>query len=107
MHFENQTNTPLAIHVDGLWAGTYAAGTSAELPLARHGAPPYLITVKSPSGASLIDFEVTAQDIRAVADGTGAVSGSRALQCGVVILTVGPVEQVGSGVAVGALPPCP
>ncbi len=90
-----------------LWAGTYAAGASAELPLARHGAPPYLITVKSPSGASLVDFQVTAQDIRAVADGTGAASGSSGLPCGVVILTIGRVEQVGSEAAVGHLPPCP
>lgn len=107
VHFENQTNTPLAIHVDSLWVGTYAAGASAELPLMRHGAPPYLITVKSPSGASLVDFPVTVQDIKAVADGSGAASGSAALQCGVVILTIGRVDQVGAAVAVGDLPPCP
>ncbi len=107
VHFENQTNTPLAIHVKSLWVGTYAAGASAELPLTRHGAPPYLITVKSPSGAGLVDFQVTAQDIKAVADGSGAVSGSTGLPCGVVILTVGRVDQLGSEVAYGDLPPCP
>jgi len=107
VHFENRTNTPLAIHVNSLWVGTYAAGASAELPLSRHGAPPFLITVKSPSGASLVDFQVTAQDIKAVADGSGAVSGSTGLPCGVVRLTVGRVDEVGSEVAVGDLPPCP
>jgi len=97
----------MAIHVNTLWVGTYAPGASADLPLTRHGAPPYLITVKSPSGISLIDFQVTAEDIKALADGSGAVSGSSGLPCGAVRLSVGEIDEVPPEVVLGDLPPCP
>ena len=44
---ENLTDTPVAVHADGHWVGTYEPGASRSVPLP--GEPPLGIEVMSPS----------------------------------------------------------
>jgi hypothetical protein len=106
-HIDNMTNTPMAVHIDGVWAGTYAPGTSADVPLVGHGAPPYAITVHSPSGGVLMQLVVSADDYQMAAEGTGSVSGDTELPCGTVRLSVGRIDLAMPEVADGDLPTCP
>lgn len=107
VHFDNQTNTPLAVRVKGVWVGTYAPGASANVPLGGQGAPPYNVTIHTPSGNVLLGFDVTAETINAAADGGGTAAGSTGLPCGSVRLSVGPTDEALAPVAVEGLPACP
>ncbi len=93
MVLENLTDTPLAVHVDGDWVGTYPASTTSSVPI--RGEPPVGIEVVTPSGAVLVEWAFDAQ--QAVG---GAVSVSE-VPCGVIRLSVGAVEPP----ALGDLPP--
>ncbi len=81
---ENLTDTPVAIHADGRWVGTYEPGASRSVPLP--GEPPIAIEVISPSGAQLVEWGIGA-------DGPtiGAVTSSE-VPCGTIRLSVGPIE---------------
>ena len=107
VRFDNLTNTPMAVHVKGVWVGTYAPGASADVPLGGQGAPPYNVTVHAPSGSVLIGFEVTTATIDAAAEGGGSAAGATGLSCGSVRLSIGPVDELLAPVAVDRLPACP
>jgi len=106
VRFDNQTNTPMALHVKGTWVGTYAPGATANVLLAAHGQPPYVVTVQSPGGETLLELEFTAEDIARIADGTGAAA-TTALPCGTVQLSFGPSLQTPPAIAFAQLPACP
>ena len=75
----------------GGWVGTYAPGSSVDVPLAGHGDPPYMVTVHSPSGQILMQLEVTADDLKMAADDRGSSAGSSDGDCGTIRLSVGRV----------------
>ena len=106
VHFDNLTNTPMAVHVNGVWAGTYAPGASADVPLGAHGAPPYMVTVHSPSGNSLLQLEVTADDVSEAARG-GMSAGTTGIPCGEIRISFGRIDQPLAPVPVDGLPACP
>lgn len=107
VHLDNQTNTPLAVHVQGVWVGTYAPGASADVSMGSQGAPPYNVTIHSPSGGLLMVFDVTAEAIKAAADGGGIAAGSTGLPCGTVRLAIGRIDEPLEPVASEGLPACP
>lgn len=107
VHFDNQTNTPLAVHVKGVWVGTYAPGASADVPMSGQGAPPYSVTIHTPSGNVLLGFDVTTETITAAAEGGGTAAGSTGLPCGSVRLSIGRIDEALAPVAVEGLPACP
>ena len=84
MILENQTDTPLAVHADGHWVGTYAPETTASVPIP--GDPPVGIELVTPSGAVLVEWSF---DERAASAGDATVS---EVPCGVIRLSVGPVD---------------
>ena len=84
MILENQTDTPLAVHADGHWVGTYAPKATASVPIP--GDPPVGIELVTPSGAVLVEWSF---DERAASAGDATVS---EVPCGVIRLSVGPVD---------------
>ena len=107
VHLDNVTNTPLAVHVQGGWVGTYAPGSSVDVRLAGHGDPPYMVTVHSPSGQILLQMEVTAEDLKMAADHRGGSSGSSEGECGTITLSVGQPQDAPPARPIAQLPPCP
>jgi hypothetical protein len=107
VHIDNMTNTPMAVHVNGVWAGTYAPGASADVPLGAHGAPPYMVTVHSPSGNSLLQLQVTADDVRETAGGGGMSAGTTGIPCGELRISFGRIDQPPGAVPLDGLPACP
>lgn len=98
MTLENLTDTPVAVHADGRWIGTYEAGADRGVPVP--GEPPVGIELFSPSGAQLVEWSFDAT--QAV---EGGVSTSK-VPCGVIRLSVGRIELP----AISAAPPtgpCP
>ena len=107
VHLDNFTNTPLAVRVKGGWVGTYAPGSSVDVPLAGRGDPPYTVTVHSPSGQILMQLEVSADDLKAAAENRGSIGGSSELACGTVRLSVGGSLDAPTAGPIAQLPPCP
>ena len=107
IHLDNRTSGPVTVNVKGAQVGTYPSGSSAEVPLGGHGEPPYMVTVHSPSGQVLIQLEVSAEDIKAAADGSGATSGSGDSVCGLVRLSMGKPFETLPPIAFAQLPACP
>ena len=104
LRFDNQTNTPAAVHVNGAWVGTYPQGASVDVSLAGRGQPPYEVTVHWPSGAVALQLDVTAADIRAAA--SAGMSTSAELPCGTIQLSFGLSGQPPPVVAFAGLPAC-
>jgi hypothetical protein len=107
VHLDNFTNTPLAVRVKGGWVGTYAPGSSVEVPLAGRGDPPFAVTVHSPSGRILMQLEVSADALEMAADDRGSMGGSADLDCGTIWLSVGQSRDAPPAGPVAQLPPCP
>ena len=84
MLLENLTDTPVAVHADGSWVGTYEAGAITTIPLTRE--LPVGIDVVTPSGAVLVEWGIGVD-----APSTGGVSVNE-VPCGVIRLSVGQVE---------------
>ena len=78
----NATTTAVAVHVNGGWAGTYPAGAVTDVPIVGHGGPPFVIEVRSPSGAVLWSMTLTVEEARSVAAGSSAMSGGSDVGCG-------------------------
>ena len=97
----------MAVHVKGVWAGTFAPGASADVRLAGYGAPPYLVSVHSPSGIVLVELEVSADDLRVAAEGSGGTSGSAEFPCGTVRITVGRTTEPIPAIPFAQMPACP
>lgn len=105
----NRTDTPVSVHVNGGWAGTYAAGAVADVPIRGHGGPPFRIEVRSPSGAVLSEWTISPQDAASVADGTSSMSGGGAVPCGWIGFSYGdqPDQPPGAEPIGPATRPCP
>jgi hypothetical protein len=100
--FENGTNTPMAVHLNGGWIGTYGPGTASDVHL-RGANAPYRVTIHAPSGSSVLELELSAEEVATRAAnlvGTG-------LPCGTLRLSFGlphepSLDPVGAGTR-----PCP
>jgi hypothetical protein len=108
----NRTDTPVGLYVNDRWIGTYPADSDNEgIPVGGRGGPPWLVEARSPSDATLARFEITAEDVDAVADG-GLGTGARTdLPCGTIELWIGDRGPAGPAPEPdGAAPepgPCP
>jgi hypothetical protein len=104
VQLRNETTTPVAVHVNGGWVGTYPAGAVVDVPIVGHGGPPFAVEVRSPSGALLTSVTLTAEDRRTVADGSTSMSSGGDVGCGWIEISYGgsmpPEPNVG-----GARPP--
>ena len=100
----NATTTAVAVHVNGGWAGTYPAGAVTDVPIVGHGGPPFVIEVRSPSGAVLTSMTFSVEDARSVAAGSSAMSGGSAVDCGWIEIGYGSIAGSPGG---PAEPPAP
>ena len=90
LHLDNQTDVPVAIHVNDTWVGTYPAGARMAIRLpAQTGA--YDVEARSPSGAVLTSLIGSAALVEAAAAGEQALTAWNEVPCGVVALAIGPV----------------
>ena len=104
----NRTDTPVAVHVNGGWAGTYPPGAVAEVSIRGHGGPPFRIEVRSPSCAVLSEWTISAGDAASVADGTSSMSAGSAVPCGWIEFSYGdPPDQPGATPLGPPTGPCP
>jgi hypothetical protein len=106
VRLDNLTNEAAAVEVNGAWVGTYAARTSTGIPLQGRGAPPYVVSVRLANGQELTSMELTAEDVRVAADGSGGAAVTAELACGAVRLSIGSVDEPLPSVAFNELPPC-
>ncbi len=106
VRLDNLTNEAAAVEVNGAWLGTYAPGTSTDIPLQGHGAPPYRVGVRLANGQEVISMELSAEDVSDAADGSAGSAGMAELPCGTVRLSIGRVDQALPTVAFAELPPC-
>ena len=93
----NATTTAVAVHVNGGWAGTYPAGAITDVPIVGHGGPPFVIEVRSPSGAILSSVTFSADDARGVATGSSATSTGSDVGCGWIEIGYGNAEGPNGG----------
>lgn len=84
VRLENGTTVAVAVHVNERWVGTYPAGAVAEVPIGGHGVPPLRITALSPTGAVLVDYTATEDDV----SGSTGGGGEAVLPCGAIRLSV-------------------
>ena len=106
VRLDNLIDEAAAVEVNGAWVGTYAPGTSTDIPLQGRGAPPYLVIVRLANGQELISMELTAEDVRDAADRSGGSSAMIDLPCGTVRLSIGRVDQALPTAANAELAPC-
>lgn len=106
VHLDNLTSGPVAVHVKGVWVGTYASGSSVDVPLGGHGNPPYQVAVLSPNGVMIASVDITADDVKVAADNNGSMSVGADLVCGSIRLSFGRVTETLPRVDFAALPPC-
>ena len=96
---ENETDIPVQILVDGVWVGTYAAGTDRGVP--APGEPPHHVEVLTASGARLLEWGYDASQAP-----NGATTQVE-LPCGVIRLSVGRIELPPLGPTGEQPGPCP
>jgi len=72
---ENHKGINAIIFVNGSLIGTVPAGATADVPLGRSG-PPFKVEARSPSGANLIEMDVSATDVANAVGGAGFGNGS-------------------------------
>jgi hypothetical protein len=106
IHLDNLTSSALTVEVKGSWVGTYASGTSVDIPIAGHGAPPYMVTVKSPNGTLVRQLEVTAEDVKSATDNSGSMWGDTELPCGFIRLGFGRMTETPPPARFAGLPAC-
>ena len=106
VQLENGTDTPLAVHANGSWLGTYPAGAVADVPIGAEG-PPWSIDVKSASGAILATLEIAADDMQPADAGTRSLRTTADTPCGVVRLTFGDATMEPMPVSTSLPGPCP
>lgn len=105
---ENRTSTPVAVEINGTWAGTYPAGAVANVPIAGHGSPPYRVEVRSPSGTLLSELTIQESDVQQVAQASTNLSVGNAVACGWIQLSYGVRVAPSAGVpAQDPTGPCP
>ena len=84
MLLENLTDTPVAVHADGSWVGTYEAGAVRSVRV--DGELPVGIEIVTPTGAVLVEWGIDP------ASPTGGAVSVSEVPCGVIRLSVGRVE---------------
>lgn len=107
-HLRNLTDTPVAVHVNGAWVGTYPPGAIADVPIGGEAAT-YSIEVLSPSGSRLASIALSADQLDEVEGGTMSLGANADVPCGTVAIWVGP-EPPEQGVNLDPsvpLGPCP
>ncbi len=92
VHVLNATDIPVAVFLDGALVGIHPPGAEAEVELTP-GDPPFVVEVRSGSGASLGSLTVDASTLEAVEDGTAALGQSFVLPCGRVQLWIGDRDE--------------
>jgi hypothetical protein len=109
VHIDNMTNTRMEVHVNGTAAGDFGPGGSGDVSLGGHGAPPYQVTVHSPSGDNMMQIVLTAEDIKRIADTSGYLSaGTTGIPCGEIRLSMGRIDAPAPGPpGVDQMPACP
>ena len=107
---DNLTDTPVGLYVNDDWVGTYPAGGSTRQPLGNHGGAPYVVEVRSPSGAVLATVGVNADQAASLSGDRGpAIALEQGVPCGIVRLVVGELaaDEVPAPAASVAPGPCP
>lgn len=84
---ENGTTVAVAVHMNDAWVGTYPPGAVVDVPIGSAEAP-VVIEARSPSGAVLVSFTATEDDIA----GTSGGAGEAVLPCGAIRLSVSAME---------------
>ena len=107
VRLDNLTNSPATVDVNGTWVGTYAAGTSADVPLAGSGKAPFIVTVRTPSGLIAAQLEVAAADVEVGAEAAGNMQAQAELPCGTIRLTFGQPAEPAPAVVVAGSSACP
>ena len=88
VHLHNETNTPLAIHVNDAWVGTYPPGAASEIPVPVQEGE-YRIVARSPSGTELLTLLGTASMVDAAQAGDHVFDAWTDLRCGRITMSVG------------------
>ncbi|MFP5343276.1 MAG: hypothetical protein ACLGIJ_10170 [Candidatus Limnocylindria bacterium] len=86
---DNLTDTPVGLYINDAWVGTYPAGWSVQEPLGDHGGAPYLVDVRTASGASLIRADVNEAQAASLVDGGPAIAVEHGVACGIIRLVIG------------------
>jgi hypothetical protein len=108
LHVENMTNTRMTVYVNGASAGDIGAGGSTDVSLGSHGKPPYRISIQSPSGNSLMDITITAEEIQRVAEAGHIGGGTTGIPCGQIRVSMGRNNDPAPAPAgVDQMPACP
>ena len=108
VHVANETDIPIAIHVDGVWRATDEPGSTIVVPLGD-GLPPITIEARSASGAVLATLDVPLGPVKALRDGEGDAWGAEiAVPCGLIRIVVGELGPNAAVAPAAAVPagPC-
>jgi len=103
----NLTTTPVAVHVNGAWVGTYAPGALTEVAIGGHGGPPYVVEVRSPTGGLLAGITITTEDAQAAAAGEMSMGSTAGLPCGAIHLQYGSPAEMPQADPAAVSGPCP
>ena len=88
----NATTAPLTVVVNGAPAGRVTPGTDGRVALLGRAGPPFKIAVTTPSGTTVLDFEITAADHQRVVQGQGSMAVGSSTDCGWVEIAFGTDE---------------
>jgi hypothetical protein len=98
----------MEVYVNGSSAGSFGPGGSGDVSLGSHGKPPYRVSVQSPSGDSLMDITVTAEQIQKVAEGGHIGGGTTGIPCGEIRVSMGRTDAAfATPAGVEHMPACP
>lgn len=104
VHLQNQTDIPVAIHVNDAWVGTYPAGASTEVTIPVQERE-YRIEARSPSGTTLITLLGPASMVNAAQAQEQVFDAWEDVPCGRIALSVGtPPDRPAPEAPTG---PCP
>lgn len=104
---DNLTDTPVGLYVNDEWVGTYPAGASVQEPLGDHGGAPYVVDVRTPSGASLTRADVSEAQAASLSGGGPAIASEQGLPCGIIRLVIGELADDEAPVPAVSVPPGP
>jgi hypothetical protein len=106
---DNLTDTPVGLYVNDEWVGTYPAGATVQEPLGDHGGAPYVVEVRTPSGASLARAEVNEAQAASLTGGGMAIASEVGLPCGIIRLVIGDLAADEAPAPAESVPPgvCP
>ena len=88
VHLHNETNTPLAIHVNDAWVGTYPPGAVSEVPIPVQERE-YRIVARSPTGTELLTLLGPPTLVDAAQAGDQVFDAWTDLRCGRITMSVG------------------